>query len=204
MEHPFDRLTKALAQEMPRREALRHLGGGLATALLASLGLPTAWGQGSNCQSYCRALVGSPKAFATCVISCEDCLQGDGTLCGVSAGGAVTCCGPGLTCIRGECRTLAAALCGTKVCGADEKCCLALGFAKDFSACCLPEEVCCAPGSAVCCPQGTTCCQANGNLGQFPTVCCREDETCCRGGTDVTCCPTGTHCLVGQCLPARS
>src|SRR5262249_55627290 len=188
-----------------RREALRRLGGGLATALLASVGLGSAWGQGRGCGSFCGALVRSPKAFTLCVISCHDCLQGYGTLCGVSAGGVVTCCGAGLTCIHGECHPGPIALiCGDKVCPSVPSCCLAHGFAKDFGACCLPEEVCCAPLSAVCCPQGTTCCQANGNLGQFPTVCCREDEPCCRGGSDVTCCPPGTHCLVGQCLPARS
>jgi F0F1-type ATP synthase membrane subunit c/vacuolar-type H+-ATPase subunit K len=204
MKDPFDELAKGLADGVSRREALRRLGGGLATTLLASVGLGRAWGQGRGCGSYCRARVRSPKAFTKCVISCQDCLQDEGTLCGASAGGAVTCCGAGLTCINGECHPGPIALiCGDKVCPSVRSCCLAPSFGKDFGACCLPEEVCCAPLSAVCCPQGTTCCQGIG-IGQAPTVCCREDETCCRGGTHLRCCPIGTRCGRGQCLPAQS
>jgi hypothetical protein len=43
MAHPFDELAKVLAQGVSRREALRRIGGGLATALLAAMGLKRAY-----------------------------------------------------------------------------------------------------------------------------------------------------------------
>src|SRR5205814_7328872 len=73
MENRFDELTKTLAGEPPgdgapvsRREALRKVGLGLVGALLASLGMGTAWGDpgghgggsggggNSPCGVYCR------------------------------------------------------------------------------------------------------------------------------------------------------
>src|SRR5919197_620878 len=42
--HRFDALARSLAEEVPRREAMRRLGAGLTTAVLASLGLESAWG----------------------------------------------------------------------------------------------------------------------------------------------------------------
>jgi hypothetical protein len=44
--HAFDDLARALTEALPRREALRRLGGGLAATMLASLGLhKVVWGQ---------------------------------------------------------------------------------------------------------------------------------------------------------------
>jgi hypothetical protein len=111
MENRFDldALAKTLASGLPRREALRRLGGGLAGALLASLGLGKAWGQNSNaapsafCVDYCRDCGISPAdgvAFGNCVSSCETCLTTDGTLCTCppSLSGEVLCCASGEFC----------------------------------------------------------------------------------------------------------
>ena len=99
----FDELTRVMASGLPRREALRRLGGGLAGALLASLGLGKAWGQNPNaapnafCVSYCRECDISPAdraVFGNCVSSCETCLNTNGTLCICPplATGEVLCC----------------------------------------------------------------------------------------------------------------
>jgi hypothetical protein len=58
----FDQLTRAVAEELPRREVLRRLGGGLAGVLLASLGLGPAWGSGSGHGKAC-----SERALSRCV-----------------------------------------------------------------------------------------------------------------------------------------
>src|SRR5437870_4328013 len=60
----FKGLAKALAEEPSRREALRRIGGGLVTALLAYLGLQkSAWGQGSDIRDEMRrcVLCGKPQ-----------------------------------------------------------------------------------------------------------------------------------------------
>ena len=58
MESRFDQLAKDLARGVSRREALRRLGGGLATAMLASLGVGRAWGQGgsNSCNNFCNSI----------------------------------------------------------------------------------------------------------------------------------------------------
>ncbi len=105
----FDELTRVMASGIPRREALRRLGGGLAGALLASLGLGKAWGQNPNaapnafCVDYCLDCGISPangNAFGNCVSSCETCLNTDGTLCTCppSVSGEVLCCASGEIC----------------------------------------------------------------------------------------------------------
>jgi hypothetical protein len=209
MEHPFDHMAKGLADEVSRREALRRLGGGLATALLGSLGLRTAWGQSSGCQSYCRARVRSPKAFTECVISCQDCLQGEGTLCGVSAGGVVTCCGFGLTCINGNCHPVATAVCGNEICSADEKCCSVaplpgLPNSGPFGTC-IPDDAVCCPSqplldftAIIWCPPGTTCCLFQKQPGIAINDCCSRGETCCVPQGGIRCCGIGETCCVGR------
>lgn len=57
--HPrFNELARALAEEPSRREALRRIGGGLVTALLAWMGLQnSARGQGSDIRDELRRCV---------------------------------------------------------------------------------------------------------------------------------------------------
>jgi hypothetical protein len=118
----FDQLARLLAGELPRREALRRIGGGLAGAVLASLGLGKVWGQApSECEGYCRARIDprrSRGAFGSCVSSCQDCLRHGGALCGASStGGGIICCPSGQTCQGGHCLAGCSPPCtGGKVC----------------------------------------------------------------------------------------
>src|SRR5437762_2181269 len=110
MENRFDQLTKTLAGEPPgdgapvsRREALRKVGLGLVGALLASLGMGTAWGDpgghgggsggggNSPCGVYCRRF--STKAEQDhCLRVCRACASPT-MLCGTNAFNLVCCSG---------------------------------------------------------------------------------------------------------------
>jgi hypothetical protein len=116
----FDALTKVLASGLPRREALRRLGGGLAGALLASLGLGRkAWSDpdlnsacASFCGDHCGFAKGGGNTYSQCVSSCKKCVRATGALpCGClsrdSTGvacctGDQFCCGGVLCCNAGQ------------------------------------------------------------------------------------------------------
>ena len=90
MDQSFDELTKAFARNVPRREALRKLGAGLAGAMLAGLGLRTATAaapcpeKGFSCPAskgaflccaedeFCCGCIGFP-AYAKCVKDRDAC-----------------------------------------------------------------------------------------------------------------------------------
>ena len=130
MEHRFDALAKAMAATVSRREAITRLGGGLAGAVLASLGLGKSWSDpapNSHCEEFCRNTCaispGGGNAFGKCVSSCEHCVHDTGGQlpcgCPASPGGDVVCtgccltfgsvgcdfapCCPGLECVAGIC-----------------------------------------------------------------------------------------------------
>ncbi len=75
MNDKFDALAKGLAQSVTRRQTLRHLGVGIASVLLASLGLAS------------KAEAGGPLArCCNCWIRCSrkgdsDCASRCGCLC---------------------------------------------------------------------------------------------------------------------------
>jgi hypothetical protein len=88
----FNELAKALAEGASRREALRRMGGGLVTSLLACIGLQRlAWGQGSDVRNEMRrcVLCGKPREQVAklilglhggicveCVELCNDVIKG--------------------------------------------------------------------------------------------------------------------------------
>ena len=123
--HHFDDMAKALASGLTRRRALRRVGGGLAGALLGSLGLGRAWGQAptpKNCADYCKNFLGirpgGGDAYGKCVSNCATCLDGGGTACGADA-----CCAAGQGCCNGSCTDLTTTSnCGEcgRVCPADD------------------------------------------------------------------------------------
>src|SRR5262245_54172029 len=119
MENRFDAAAKALAAgdgvEAPgvsRREALRKVGAGLAGALLALLGMGSAWGQpghgggggavGSDpCKQYCSRY--STKAEQNhCAQVCRAC-PSTTMLCGTDGFNLVCCT---TTCCSGICTDL--------------------------------------------------------------------------------------------------
>jgi hypothetical protein len=186
MEHRFDELAKALAGGLSRREALRRLGGGVAAALMSTLGLGKAWGQigAVACGDYCKGAVGfdpkdkaSKKRFAACVPSCDHCQEDGGKICGTLTNGSVICCEQTDTC------------CGTGCCGPDQEC--------QNGQCMTPSPFCtegdvsasgtCSGTNATCvCPAGSFCCQG---FGGFENVrrCCFSHGICVRSVGDPSC-----------------
>jgi hypothetical protein len=80
MDHRFDMLAKQLSGSVSRRQAFWRLGGGLVTALLASVGMARA--DQSNCAAACahccQNLDPPPRGqdLAVCITSC---LEGGGS-----------------------------------------------------------------------------------------------------------------------------
>lgn len=104
MTHQWDEFSKSLAEPLPRRESLRRLGAVLAGAVLAPLGLETAWAAGRDaCKAFCN---GCPKSQRTqCLDACRACNSDPSRLCGTC--GAYACCGNGAACCGGSCADLA-------------------------------------------------------------------------------------------------
>lgn len=70
----FDELAKDLARGMPRREALRRLGGGLLGAMLASVGLENkAWAQGNLSGAWFIAATGPSDIGPQTQSRCDYC-----------------------------------------------------------------------------------------------------------------------------------
>jgi hypothetical protein len=192
MTNRLDEMAKALAGELPRREALKRLGGLVVGGLAASLGLPSrAWADDSVADCFDACCRGNPG-----VHKChEACKQGAQTSCGG------VCC-PSSLCISGTCCP-AALVCGTgssAVCCAPPslciagKCCPATEVCPDGPSpvCCSPPSVCVSNG---CCPPGTPVC---GFLGSNLATCCPSPGICCPspiGGPPIFCVNPATDIL---------
>jgi Stigma-specific protein, Stig1 len=99
MNHAFDELAKALAEDVSRREALRRVGTGLAGALLAAAGLSSAWGQGrGGGGGGGGGSKGCPSGQTKCKGTCVN-LQTDSKNCGSCS----RACGTGQACCGGTC-----------------------------------------------------------------------------------------------------
>jgi hypothetical protein len=221
VEHRFDDLAKALAGGVSRREVLRRLGGGLAGALLASLGIGRAWSQSSgfSCDDFCtkQGLTGS--ALSTCRRQCRACVGEGGTVCSASSSGGVTCCAqPNPACCGTGCCTSPKACCndiccetGTRCCGG--KCCPDTDDCLNGEICCPPGfacggAICCGSRAPICCPGGSgvpPSCVPNdvSNCGTCGNQ-CRGSEICCPGPSAAAsaCCPAERCCPGWGCCPA--
>src|SRR5215218_9116104 len=117
MTHPWDEFSKALAEEVPRRESLRRLGVVLAGIVLGPLaaGTARAGGKGKPVRTGPRAATDPCRTFCkcrnkaqqnACLAACRACSGDTRRLCG--ACGTYVCCpepGPieyGL-CVAGQC-----------------------------------------------------------------------------------------------------
>jgi hypothetical protein len=148
MDNRFDELTKSLAEGVSRREALRRLGGGLAGALLASLGLAGV-AQGASardCSITCSNFYPPGPARAQCNQVCKKC-SNTNNLC--PSGGGTICCESGHCC-----NSEFGAIC----CQNDTYCCF------DYD---TRQTTCCPNTLQYCC--GTACCEF-GCCG--PNTCC--------------------------------
>jgi hypothetical protein len=199
----FDHLAKALAEGMPRREALRRLGSGLAAALLASLGVKRAWGQrgGRACssQGLSRCL---EQAAALCARQRDYCLRWTGRnslrqaqctrqyeACGQQAAKGCSAwygCPSGQTCQGGRCVATCEPPCGTDQFCVNGHCECPSPLATCGAHCYDPAtQLCCRndDGSSSSCPQ--------------PALCCPH-----RGNPDLVVCTEGTECPP-PCLPSE-
>jgi hypothetical protein len=180
--HHFDEMAKALAGGLTRRQALRKVGGGLAGALLASVGLGKASGATPmNCADYCKNFVGiqpgNGNAYGQCVSNCANCIAGGGIACGADG-----CCT------------------GDEVCTSEMICALP----------CVPDGGSCSETSD-CCDELRCCRGANGyggggvcvDVSSDPSNCGDCGLECprgaiCSGGRCVFPCGTTADCLAGQ------
>jgi hypothetical protein len=187
MKNPFDELAKtlAIAKGMPRRDALRLIGGGLAGGVLAAFGVGKALGQGNSpCAHFCVATFPPGPDRGQCVSDaahhtgiCFECgpaaPEGHPPLCGQ------VCCAAGQVCQDGTCITpnvcTTGFTCGsTTVCGSNES----------FSCFCFETTEGVGPCSSDFFCAGATACTTSGD--------CPTGEVC----------TTNTCCGVNLCAPA--
>jgi hypothetical protein len=75
MEHRFDTLARTLSSHLSRREAFWQLGGGLAAAFFASVGLARAdQSCAAACAHCCQTLDPPPRGheLGECITACLD------------------------------------------------------------------------------------------------------------------------------------
>jgi hypothetical protein len=176
MKNPFDELAKtlAIAKGMPRRDALRLIGGGLAGGVLAAFGVGKALGQGNSpCAHFCVETFPPGAARGKCV---SDAAHGTGICfeCGPAAPedhpplcGQV-CCEEGQICQDGTC----------------------VNPCPGFT--CFGEATICGTGGLDLCFCGST---AEGGTACVNNDFCEAHSACTTSGG----CPSGQTCIVNTC-----
>jgi hypothetical protein len=192
----LDELARSMAQQMPRRRALRVLGG----LVLASTSLgrvrPAAALPRGRCspsdleqnEQYCKALSQAKgREHVPCIApigeGCTATCCPRGYYCCQFSLGGMTCCHPDF---GGVCK--APGLGGDPClgsCGRNQK--------KCGRQCCRPGELC----------RNRRCCKKCGNKACCDRLraekccgdrCCKRDETCCSSAGKQMCCPKGEKC----------
>jgi len=118
MSKQFDELSKVLARDISRREALRRLAAGLTAMALSGLGVRRVEAAPNPCAVFCSQFFPPGPARAACKQACQRC-GGDvsrvcfgatnavccapDAVCCISPSGAATCCAPEENCMNGEC-----------------------------------------------------------------------------------------------------
>lgn len=202
LERLVDDLARTLAQPMPRRRALRVLGGSVLAATLpglspgqsgAAVSRPVARRAASiTCQNLTQSWTCPTRKYITCGTSpgeCIDACQGPGRV-GCGSGDSFDCCIDALgrdgyiVCRNGRCVPSCKAIQDSTperltACGEE---------------CCFPNEVCRQGRCVRPCPGGRAPCG---------TTCCKPGQTCTRGRCcpngrvcGETCCPTGQKCAL--------
>jgi hypothetical protein len=94
----------SFAESVPRRESLRRLGGLLAAAVLAPIGLGTTWARPrmDPCKAFCNKC--PRKQQSQCLAACQACSGDTSRLCGSCD--SYTCCASGSACCDGYCADL--------------------------------------------------------------------------------------------------
>jgi hypothetical protein len=199
----FDNLARAMADEVPRREALRRLGAGLIATFLASLGARPASAAcppgTSPCGRRCVNLQTDRNNCGSCGHECRD---DQSCVTGSCSGGAA--CPTGLTRCKGRCVNLQT---DRNNCGAcDHEC-------RDGQSCVGGNcsggssgggSICGAYCSGRPARQRESCKAACEECGRDTSrlcpsktsssvACCRQGAPCCDG----TCCGVGQQCCPG-------
>ena len=202
----FDELARVMARGLTSREALRHVGSGIAAVMVAALLPRPAAAVGCSGPADCGG--GELCCEGTCVeANCCDsddcggdlCCGGDCTTdeccddgdCGGDDCCSGSCCDAGEACCDGECCDAGDVCCGDDgCCPAARECC--------GDECCPPGELCCASGcvEAECCPEDEcdgACCDPGALC--CGVVCCDVGDLCC----DENCCDAGALCCDDNC-----
>jgi hypothetical protein len=142
MPYLIDDVARILASPMPRREALRLVGGALAGGILGTLGLRHAAAQRKDDPDDEKCRAGTTKCGTRCCSGAQVCCQ-ETDFRPFCATAGKTCCGStacvsGQTCCRTSsrpfCATAGKTCCGRTACDKDDVCC--------NGQCCKDHEVC--------------------------------------------------------------
>jgi hypothetical protein len=185
----IDDLARELARPMPRRRALRLLGGAVAVAVVPGLRAPVA------AAASCGALGCSGK----CCSSTDWRIPGlQGVCCDVDE----VCCGGGRW-EKDPDHTYGWCCPAGQACGAEVGTCKASCKAPMFECgenCCNEDAACCPVDSEdfpICCPDGHDCVKqiTPGNAGitpDSPYVCCPPEQLVTALTVSKICCPPGS------------
>lgn len=222
MSELFDNISRIVGSPIPRRQALKAIGGALVGVVFAGSAYRKARaadfyyccpGDGGACSFLNTAALCNPNNpwdEATCTAAGFQWVAGgvccpDGHVCqgGVCCG--ALCCSPDSVCIAGECCPQERVCCNNTVC------CDPGTIASDDKQLCCPQDQY-IPTTQTCCPTGTvyvasTCCQENRKCKDPATgndICCPSGKCCggtkcCPGG----CTPDGMNCAFNVTSPRR-
>lgn len=144
----MDDISRLIASPIPRRKALRMLGGVVGGSILASLGLERAshaMGTGMRCigkQVPCNSTCCNPNEMC-----CGGTCYGAGVQALYNCCGTVLCSKASQQCCGNHCCSKKETCCGLQCCSAGRSCC--------HGQCCAPGAVCC---GTTCCGEGKVCC----------------------------------------------
>ena len=159
MDHFLDQAARILASELPRRQALKRLGGLVAGGLLATLGVKSVEAQGCPPGKPATSCPGNPSPNPAFCVTSPKCA------CGTKK------CNPTETCCPGNGNPFCATkgkpqCCGTKSCKTTDTCCPGNGF-----------PFCATKGKPQCC--GTSSCKTDESC--CGSKCCKSGEACSDG-----------------------
>jgi hypothetical protein len=190
----FAEFSKAAAQTVSRRQALRLGIAGLGGAALAGLGLGNAGAAPSRCSQICANEPAGPRR-AACKQACKQC---GGDLSRICFGAEIICCPPETSCCEGPTGTVCCPAdsvcvggecvgfveCTTAVCGTDP-CNTPCGSnpTTGLCLCATTAEATCACFQPICGDPCTTSADCPDGFA------CAADE-CCGGLTCVPLCDT--------------